>query len=108
MESRKVFEAIIFIATDARTALPKKEFALRSIHHYFEERKGVFSRVFGVRDWRNTHEMKDHLAAKHDRMRRLKASFALEAVGANPTDRGKKWDQESLLVDGNGIPLSLS
>ncbi|HEY4300025.1 MAG TPA: IS5 family transposase [Candidatus Didemnitutus sp.] len=36
-----------------------------------------------------------------------KAPLAQEAVGRNPTDRGKKGTKRSLLVDGAGVPLSL-
>ena len=37
----------------------------------------------------------------------VKASLAIECVGANPTDREKKGRKRSLLVDGRGIPLSI-
>ena len=37
----------------------------------------------------------------------VKAPLAQEAVGPNPTDRGKKGSKRSLLVDANGIPLSI-
>ena len=37
----------------------------------------------------------------------VKAPLGSEGVGANPTDRGKKGRQRSLLVDGRGVPLSL-
>jgi transposase len=99
MESRKVFEGIIFVLRTGCQwkALPKKEFgSASSIHQYFLEwkRKGVFSRL-----WRKG-------LAEYDEMEGIawswqsidgatvKAPLALEAVGANPTDRGKKWDQK--------------
>ncbi|CAG9932464.1 protein of unknown function [Candidatus Nitrotoga arctica] len=37
----------------------------------------------------------------------FKAPLAQEAVGRNPTDRGKKGSKRHLLVDGRGVPLSL-
>ena len=37
----------------------------------------------------------------------VKAPLAQEAVGRNPTDRGKKGTKRHLLVDGRGVPLSL-
>ena len=37
----------------------------------------------------------------------FKAPLAQEAVGPNPTDRGKKGSKRHLLVDGRGVPLSL-
>ncbi len=99
MESRKVFEGIIFVLRTGCQwkALPKKEFgSASSIHQYFLEwkRKGVFSRLWSKG------------LAEYDEMEGIawswqgidvgtvKASLALEAVGANPTDRGKKWEQE--------------
>jgi hypothetical protein len=36
----------------------------------------------------------------------MKAPLAREAVGPNPTDRGKKGSTRHLLVDGRGVPLS--
>jgi len=36
----------------------------------------------------------------------VKAPLAIECVGANPADRGKKGRKRSLLVDGRGVPLS--
>ncbi len=35
----------------------------------------------------------------------VKAPLALEAVGPNPTDRGKQGTKRSVLTDGYGIPL---
>lgn len=37
----------------------------------------------------------------------IKAPLALESVGRNPTDRGKKGSKRSLLTDENGLPLSV-
>ncbi len=37
----------------------------------------------------------------------FKAPLAHDAVGANPTDRGKNGSKRHLLVDGRGVPLSL-
>ncbi|TNJ54789.1 transposase [Paenibacillus hemerocallicola] len=37
----------------------------------------------------------------------IKAPLALEAVGRNPTDRGKKGMKRSALVDQHGLPLAL-
>lgn len=37
----------------------------------------------------------------------FKAPLAQEAVGPNPTDRGKNGSKRHLLVDGRGVPLSL-
>ena len=37
----------------------------------------------------------------------FKAPLAQEAVGSNPTGRGKKGSKRHVLVDGRGVPLSL-
>jgi|GEM_PF-398231 len=37
----------------------------------------------------------------------MKAPLAQEAVGPNPTDRGKNGSKGHLLVDGRGVPLSI-
>ena len=37
----------------------------------------------------------------------IKAPLAQDAVGPNPTDRGKKGSKRHILVDGHGVPLSL-
>jgi hypothetical protein len=36
-----------------------------------------------------------------------KAPLAQEAVGKNPTDRGKNGSKRHMLVDGAGVPLAL-
>lgn len=38
----------------------------------------------------------------------VKAPLALEAVGKNPTDRGKNGTKRSVLVDQRGLPLALA
>ena len=36
-----------------------------------------------------------------------KAPLAIQSVGNNPTDCGKKGSKRHLLVDGRGVPLSI-
>ena len=98
MELHRVFAGIVFVLRTGCQwkALPQKEFgSASSIHQYFLEwkRQGVFTRL-----WRKG-------LAEYDEMEGIawswqsidgamvKAPLALEAVGANPTDRGKKRDQ---------------
>jgi transposase len=98
MEPRVVFAAIVYVLRTGCQwkALPKKEFGSASaVHKYFREwqEHGVF-----VRLWRKG-------LAEYDEMEGIawtwqsidggmvKAPLALESVGPNPTDRGKKWDQ---------------
>lgn len=98
MASRKVFEAIVYVLRTGCQwkALPKEVFgSSSSIHKYFLEwnRKGVF-----VSLWRKGLAEYDEMEGIAWRWQSIdgamvKAPLALEAVGPNPTDRGKKWDQ---------------
>lgn len=98
MDPRKVFEAIVFVLRTGCQwkALPKAVFgSASSVHKYFLEWKkaGVF-----VRLWRKG-------LAEYDEMEGIawawqsidgamvKAPLGREAVGPNPTDRGKKREQ---------------
>jgi transposase len=98
MESRKVFEAIVYVLRTGIQwkALPKSIYGSpSSIHAYFQkwQRAGFFEAL-----WRAG-------LAEYDEMFGIawewlsadgslgKAPMALEAVGPNPTDRGKKWKQ---------------
>lgn len=98
MDPRKVLAAIVFVLRTGCQwkALPKEEYgSASSVHKYFLEwkRKGVF-----VKLWRKG-------LAEYDEMEGIawswqsidgamvKAPLALESVGPNPTDRGKKWDE---------------
>jgi len=95
--SRKIFEGIVYVLRTGCQwkALPKEYGSASSIHKYFLEwkRQGVFEGM-----WRKG-------LAEYDEMEGIawawqsidgamvKAPLALEAVGPNPTDRGKKWNQ---------------
>ncbi len=98
MEPRKVFEGIVFVLRTGCQwkALPKSEFgSASSIHKYFLEwkRQGVFTRL-----WRKGLAEYDEMEGIAWRWQSIdgamvKAPLAQEAVGPNPTDRGKKWDE---------------
>jgi len=98
MDPKKVFAAIVYVLRTGCQwkALPKSEYgSASSVHKYFLEwkRKGVFIKL-----WQKG-------LAEYDEMKgiawawqsidgsTIKAPLALESVGPNPTDRGKKWDQ---------------
>lgn len=98
MDPRKVFEAIIFVLRTGIQwkALPKEVYGSPSaVHAYFQKwhKAGFFTEL-----WRMG-------LAEYDEMEGIawewlsvdgsqgKAPLALEAVGPNPTDRGKKWKQ---------------
>lgn len=101
IDPRKVFEAIIYVLRTGIQwkAIPKSVYGSSSaIHSYFQKwhRAGFFTEL-----WRAG-------LAEYDEMEGIawewlsadgsqgKAPLALEAVGPNPTDRGKKWKQGQL------------
>ncbi len=99
MNYRKVFEAIIYVLRTGIQwkALPKEFGSSSSVHRYFKkwEAVGFFRKL-----WKKG-------LAEYDEMEGIawswqsidgamtKAPAALETVGPNPTDRGKKWNQTS-------------
>src|SRR4030043_968678 len=97
---RQVFEGIIYVLRTGCQwkALPKEVYGSpSSIHKYFLEwkRKKVF-----VRLWRKGLAEYDEVEGIAWRWQSIdgamiKAPPARDAVGPNPTDRGKKWQQAS-------------
>ena len=98
LEPRRVFEGIVYVLRTGCQwkALPEERFgSASSIHKYFRlwKRKGVF-----VRLWRKGLAEYDELegiawAWQSIDGAMVKAPLAQEAVGPNPTDRGKKRQQ---------------
>jgi transposase len=98
LDARKVFEGIVFVLRTGCQwkALPEERFgSASSIHKYFQawKRQGVF-----VRLWRKGLAEYDELegiawAWQSIDGAMVKAPLAQEAVGPNPTDRGKKREQ---------------
>ena len=98
MEPRRIFEAIVFVLRTGIQwkALPKAQFGSASaVHKYFLEWKRA--KVF-VRLWRRGLAEYDEFEGIAWRWQSVdgamvKAPLALDAVGPNPTDRGKKGHQ---------------
>lgn len=98
LNTRKVFEGIVYVLRTGCQwkALPKETFgSASSVHKYFREwkKRGVF-----VRLWRKGLAEYDELEGIAWRWQSIdgtmvKAPLAQEAVGPNPTDRGKKRNQ---------------
>ena len=98
LDARRVFEGIVYVLRTGCQwkALPEERFgSASSIHKYFQEwkRRGVF-----VRLWRKGLAEYDDLegiawAWQSIDGAMVKAPLAQEAVGPNPTDRGKKREQ---------------
>lgn len=100
MEPRKVFEGIVFVLRTGCQwkSLPKERFgSASSVHKYFRQwlKTGLFLNL-----WRAGLAEYDELEGIAWKWQSLdgsmvKAPLAQEAVGPNPTDRGKKRKQAS-------------
>ncbi len=98
MDARRVFEGIVYILRTGCQwkALSKERFgSASSIHKYFQiwQRKGFFKKL-----WRAGLVEYDEMEGIAWRWQSVdgstvKAPLAIDAVGPNPTDRGKKWKQ---------------
>jgi len=98
IDPRKVFEGIVYVLRTGCQwkALPEERFgSASSIHKYFLEwkRQGVFVRLWrkGLAEYDDLEGIAWSWQSIDGAM--VKAPLALEAVGPNPTDRGKKWEQ---------------
>ena len=97
MNYRKVFEAIVYVLRTGIQwkALPKEFGSSSSVHRYFQkwEDAGFFRKL-----WKKGLAEYDEMAGIAWSWQSIdgamtKAPTAKEAVGPNPTDRGKKWNQ---------------
>ena len=110
--ARQVFEGIVYVLRTGSQwkALPAERFGSASAVHkrFLEwEKAGFFESL-----WRAGLAEYDDMEGITWRWQSVdgalpKAPLAQEAVGPNPTDRGKKGSKRHLLVDGRGVPLSL-
>jgi transposase len=97
MEPRKVLEAIFYVLRTGIQwkALPKEFGAASSIHRYFRFwcEQGVFQALWvaGLERYDEVRGIKWTWLSADGCM--TKAPLAQEAVGKNPTDRGKKREQ---------------
>ena len=112
--NRVYFAAIVYVLRTGIiwNALPREKFegvGSAAVHRKFQQWAacGFFEKL-----WRRGLAEYDELEGIAWRWEsadgsNLKAPLAQESVGANPTDRGKKGSKRSILVDENGVPLSL-
>jgi transposase len=97
METRRVLEAIFYVLRTGIQwkALPKEFGASSSIHRYFRFwcEQGLFQAMWvaGLERYDETQGIKWSWLSADGCM--TKAPLAQEAVGKNPTDRGKKREQ---------------
>ena len=101
-EARLVFEAIVYVLRTGCQwkALPTERFGSASaIHKRFLEwqKAGVFEALWkaGLAEYDDLEGIAWRWQSVDGAM--MKAPLAQEAVGPNPTDRGKKWEQASLV-----------
>jgi transposase len=97
---RLVFEAIVYVLRTGCQwkALPKERFGSASaVHRYFMqwEAAGVFQAIWkaGLAEYDQMEGIAWRWQSIDGAM--FKAPLAQEQVGPNPTDRGKKWEQET-------------
>ena len=99
MQPRKIFEAIVYVLRTGIQwkALPKEFGSSSSIHSYFQkwECAGLFKKLWkkGLMEYDEMEGIAWEWQSIDGSM--SKAPLAREAVGPNPTDRGKKWKQKT-------------
>jgi transposase len=110
MSARKVFEAIVYVLRTGCQwkALPKEVFgSASSIHKYFLEweEAGLFRKLWlaGLAEYDDMEGVAWRWQSIDGAM--VKAPMAREAVGPNPTDRGKKREQKALAGGRAWLPL---
>lgn len=98
MPPRQIFEGIMYVLRTGCQwkALPKERFGSQSaIHAHFMRwmRSGFFVALWraGLAEYDEMEGIEWHWQSIDGSM--IKAPLAQEAVGRNPTDRGKKWNQ---------------
>lgn len=98
MDPRRTFEAIVFVLRTGCQwkSLPKERFgSASSVHKYFRDwlRVGFFQKLWqaGLAEYDELEGIAWKWQSVDGSM--IKAPLAQDAVGPNPTDRGKKWKQ---------------
>ena len=99
LPKRRILEAIVFVARTGIQwkALPKEQFgAASSIHAYFQlwVKAGVFQAIWqaGLAEYDDMEGIAWVWQSADGGM--IKSPLGQDAVGPNPTDRGKKWNKK--------------
>lgn len=98
ISARKIFAAIVFVLRTGIQwkALPKSFGSASAIHKHFQnwQRAGFFQKLWraGLAEYDDLEGIAWEWQSIDGGMN--KAPLALECVGPNPTDRGKKWAQK--------------
>jgi transposase len=97
MDARQVFEAIIYVLRTGIQwkALPRQFGSASAVHKRFQqwEKADFFLRLWreGLAEYDGMHGIAWEWQSVDGAL--AKAPLAVECVGPNPTDRGKKWAQ---------------
>ena len=101
LDKRQIFAGIVYVLRTGIQwkALPKERFGSPSaIHRYFQEwhKAGFFVELWrkGLAEYDELQGIAWQWQAADGAM--IKAPMGTESVGRNPTDRGKKWQQENV------------
>jgi putative transposase len=111
MDDRKAFEAIIYVLRTGIqwNALPRELGASSTVHDRFQEweEAGLFLALWqaGLSEYDEIEGIEWEWQSVDGAM--TKAPLGQDAIGPNPTDRGKQGVKRSMLTDGAGIPLAL-
>jgi transposase len=101
MPARQVFSAIVYVLRTGCQwkALPKEYGSASAVHAYFQrwQQEGFFLKIWkaGLAEYDEMEGIGWNWQSIDGAMG--KAPLAVECVGPNPTDRGKKWTQEKLV-----------
>jgi len=96
-EPRQVLEGILYVLRTGCqwNAVPREYGSSSSLHRYFQRwtEDGFFERIWvlGLQAYEELEGIGWEWQSIDGSL--VKAPLALEAVGKNPTDRGKKWDK---------------
>jgi len=110
-DRRKTMTGILYtLRTGSQwNAMPKEYGSGKTVHRYFQRwvRAGVFKRMWqaGLAEYDEIKGIAWKWQAADGAM--TKAPLGGEKTGKNPTDRAKSGVKRSLLVDENGVPLSI-
>lgn len=101
MASRRVFAAIVYVLRTGCQwkALPREYGSASAVHAHFQrwQREGFFLKIWkaGLAEYDEMEGIAWNWQSIDGAMG--KAPLAVECVGPNPTDRGKKWTQKKLV-----------
>ena len=111
LSKRKVADGIFYVIF---TGIPWKSAphffgSPSSLHRYFQKwiNEGVFSTLWIKALIEYDEEKGIFWKWRSIDAANIKAPLGGDKTGPNPTDRGKKGTKRSIIVDGNGIPISI-